>query len=60
MCDGVTNWPPYIDKSNSGFEEAWCLFSEVTVYSGHAGVEGLVNVDAFLCVDSQFSDLESE
>ncbi len=48
MCDGVTDWPPHIDKPNSRLEEAGSLFYEVAVDSSHTGIKCLINVDAFL------------
>ena len=48
VSNGMTDGPPDVDESNARFEETRGLWSEMTVHPGHAGVEGLVDMNAFL------------
>ena len=46
--DGVPNGAPYVNDTDASLEKAVGVLAEVTMHASDAGVEGLVDVHAFL------------
>ena len=48
--DGIANWTPHVDDTNTTFQKTICVGTEMAVHASDAGIESLVDVDTFLRV----------